>query len=239
MANVIRSIGLDKLVVHPDNPNRMSKANLAKLVRNIERTGRYEPLIVRPYPNKSKTVTPAKAGVQKDDDAMDSRLCGNDIKETSGCFQIINGYHRCHALAKLGYKTADCIVWDIDDEQTDILLATLNRLGGSDELGKKIGLLKRLNKRMESAELAKLLPQTAKQIERLTSLKMPSMPPKTDAKCFSNPMVFFVNDTQQGTIENALSLAKESRSEKTKAAKRAAALAHIAGDFLNHCYSAK
>jgi len=188
----------------------MSKANIAKLVRNIEQTGRYEPIMVRPHPQR-----------------------GN-------YFQIINGEHRCCALAKLGYKTADCIVWDIDDEQTDILLATLNRLGGTDELGKKLELLKRLNKRMESGELSKLLPQTAKQIERLTNLKMPSMPAKTIAKCFSNPMVFFVNDAQQETIENALSLAQESRSEivrrayaKTKAAKRAAALTHIAGEFLN------
>jgi len=210
MASSIQSIPLDKLVAHPDNPNQQSKVNFGKLVRNIERSGRYEPLIVRPCPT------------------------------SSGRFQIINGYHRCRALAKLGYKTADCIVWDIDDEQTDILLATLNRLGGSDNLDKKLNLLKRLNKRMESAELAKLLPQTAKQIEQLTNLKMPSTP-VTDAKCFSNPMVFFVNDAQQGTIENALSLAEESRSEivkmayaKTKAAKRAAALAQIAGDFLNH-----
>ncbi len=206
MTNVIRSIGLDKLVAHPDNPNQQSRVNFGKLVRNIERTGRYEPLIVRPSP------------------------------ASSGCFQIINGEHRCRALAKLGYKTADCIVWDIDDEQTDILLATLNRLGGSDELDKKIGLLKRLNKRMESAELAKLLPQTAKQIERVTSLKMPSIP-DTNAKYFSNPMVFFVNDAQQEMIENALSLAKESRSEKTKALRRAAALAQIAGYFLNHSKS--
>ena len=210
MTNSIQSIALDKLDFHPDNPNRQSKVNFAKLVRNIERTGRYEPLIVRPCPSV-RTPKEGKAGY----------------------FQIINGHHRCHALAKLGYKTADCIVWDIDDEQTDILLATLNRLGGSDELGKKLNLLKRLNKRMESAELAKLLPQTAKQIERLTSLKMPSMPSETNAKCFSNPMVFFVNDAQQETIENALSLAKESRGEKTKAAKRAGALAQIAGDFLS------
>jgi ParB/RepB/Spo0J family partition protein len=210
MASAIQSIPLDKLVAHPDNPNRMSKANIAKLVRNIEQTGRYEPIMVRPHPQR-----------------------GN-------YFQIINGEHRCCALAKLGYKTADCIVWDIDDEQTDILLATLNRLGGTDELGKKLELLKRLNKRMESGELSKLLPQTAKQIERLTNLKMPSTPAKTIAKCFSNPMVFFVNDAQQETIENALSLAQESRSEivkmayaKTKAAKRAAALAQIAGEFLN------
>jgi ParB/RepB/Spo0J family partition protein len=204
MASLIQSIPLDKLIAHPDNPNQQSRVNFGKLVRNIERTGRYEPLIVRPSPTNS------------------------------GCFQIINGYHRYRALAKLSYKTADCIVWDIDDEQTDILLATLNRLGGSDNLGKKLNLLKRLNKRMESAELAKLLPQTAKQIERLTSLKMPSVPAETTAKCFSNPMVFFVNDTQQETIENALSLVEESRGEKTKALRRAAALAQIAGHFFNH-----
>jgi len=175
MANSIRSIALEKLIAHPDNPNRMSNANLAKLVRNIERTGRYEPITVRPHPQK------------KD------------------CFQIINGYHRCHALTKLGYKTADCIVWDIDDKQTDILLATLNRL-----------------------------PATAKQIERLTNLKMPSIAAKTNAKCLSNPIVFFVNDARQETIENALSLAQEFHSEETKAARRAAALAQIAEHFLNH-----
>jgi len=204
MTNSIQSIALDKLVAHPDNPNQQSKVNFSKLVRNIERSGRYEPLIVRPCP------------------------------ASEGCFQIINGYHRCHALAKLGYKTADCIVWDVDDEQTDILLASLNRLGGSDNLDKKLNLLKRLNKRMESGKLAKLLPQTARQIELLTNLKMPTAPAKINAKCFAIPLVFFVNDAQQETIENALSLAKESRSEETKAAKRAAALAQIAGHFLNH-----
>lgn len=204
MTNTVESIALGQLVAHRDNPNRMSGASFAKLVRNIERTGRYEPLIVRPCP------------------------------ERSGCFQIINGYHRCHALAKLGYKTADCIVWDIDDEQTDILLATLNRLAGSDELAKKLKLLNRLNDRFNSGELAKLLPLKAKQIERLTNLKMPSKPAGVSAASFANPMVFFVNDAQQETIENALSLAKELRDEKTKAAKRAAALAHIAGAFINH-----
>lgn len=204
MTNSIQSIALDKLAAHPDNPNQQSRVNFAKLVRNIERTGRYEPLIVRPCPNKAER------------------------------FQIINGYHRCHALTKLGYKTADCIVWDIDNEETDILLTTLNRLGGSDELGKKLKLLKRLNKRIESAELAKLLPQTARQIERLANLKMPTAPAKINAKCFAIPLVFFVNDTQQKQIEKALSLVEEPKAKTTKAAKRAAALSHIAGYFLNH-----
>ena len=210
MAKTIQSIALDKLDFHPDNPNRQSKVNFAKLVRNIERTGRYEPLIVRPCPSV-RTPKEGKAGY----------------------FQIINGHHRRQALAKLGYETADCIVWDIDDEETDILLATLNRLGGSDELVKKLKLLERLNKRIEAGKLAKLLPQTARQIERLTNFKMPSAPAKINAKCFVNPLIFFVNDSQQERIEKALSLVEEPKAEMTKAAKRAAALTHIAGYFFN------
>jgi hypothetical protein len=201
MTNSIQSIALDKLEFHPDNPNRQSRVNFAKLVRNIERTGRYEPLIVRPCLKKA------------------------------GSFQIINGHHRCHALARLGHETADCIVWDINDEETDILLTTLNRLGGSDQLGKKLKLLKRLNKRLESRELAKFLPQTAKQIERLTHLKKPGAPAMMNAKCFANPLVFFVNNTQQQQIEKALSLAEVPKVKMAKAARRAAALAHIAQYF--------
>jgi len=204
MTNSVRSIALDKLDAHPDNPNEQSRVNFGKLVRNIERTGRYEPLIVRPSPDKA------------------------------GFFQIINGHHRCQALMRLGYEAAECIVWDIDDKQTDILLATLNRLGGSDNLGKKLKLLKRLNKRLDSGELAKLIPQTQKQIERLANLKVPSSPAKINAKHFLSPLVFFVRDAQQRQIENALSLVEEPKSEMTNAAKRAAALTHIAGYFLNH-----
>jgi ParB/RepB/Spo0J family partition protein len=200
MANAVQTIALDKLIAHPDNPNRMSKSTFSKLLRNIERTGRYEPILVRPHP------------------------------ENRSNFQIINGHHRYLALERLGYRTADCVVWDIDDEQTDILLATLNRLCGSDELGRKLELLKRLNKRMESRELARLLPQTAKQIERLTDLKMPSMP--AGAKEFSSPMVFFVSDAQQEIIEEALSSAEEKGDEKARAARRAASLAHIAGEYI-------
>ena len=212
MADSIQSINLDKLLAHPDNPNKMSKANFAKLVRNLARTGRYEPLIVRPSP------------------------------ERQGYFQIINGHHRWQALAHLGYESADVVVWEVDDEQTDVLLATLNRLGGSDDLAKKLKLLKRLSGRMTADKLGKLLPQTAKQIERLTSMldsrySMPaadrSQVRSRRSKSLANPMVFFVSDQQQQTIEKALYLAGEKQNEKTKATKNAAALTHIAGYFLD------
>jgi len=46
-ANRVTSIPIDRLAAHPGCPNRMGKRNFARLVRNIERTGRYEPLVVR------------------------------------------------------------------------------------------------------------------------------------------------------------------------------------------------
>lgn len=223
---------MDKLTPHPDNPNRMSKANFAKLVRNIERTGRYEPLIVR-----------AVSSIEHPD-----------------CFQIINGHHRWLALKELGKKEADAIVWDIDDDQADILLATLNRLCGQDVLEKKLALLKRLNKKMQSSELAKLLPQTKKQIQYLTSLfdtrQCPSVPGVGASPC---PLVFFVSDEQQQVVEAALNSAysscvmRDAYSEKgektksmrhtqyaihntkqTKAARRATALSAICQYYLDH-----
>jgi ParB-like chromosome segregation protein Spo0J len=201
VATEIRRVALDKLVPHPDNPNLMSRANFAKLVRHIERTGRYEPLVVRPHP------------------------------ERAGDFQIINGHHRCEALRQLGHETADVVVWDASDEETAILLTTLNRLGGRDVLDKKLALLRRLRQRMLIPELARLLPQTRSQLERLTARRLlpPTRMRTADAPAI--PLVFFVDESQRSAIEEALSLAGESLQTQPKAIKRAAALAHIARDF--------
>ncbi len=204
MANSIRSIALDKLVAHSASANRQSKLTFGKLVRNIERSGLYEPLVVRPYRGRE------------------------------GYFEIINGRHRWRALGELGYKKADCIVWEVDDEEAEILLSTLNRLGGADELGKKQALLRRLNKRRESAELGKLLPQTARQIERLVNMERPGAAVKAKAASFANPVVFFVDDGQQQIIEKAISSANDSGGKMTKAGKRAAGLARIAKYFLEN-----
>jgi len=205
MNNEIQSIIIDRLVPHPDNPNRMSKANFTKLIRNIKLSGRYEPLVVRPCPDKPDY------------------------------FQIINGHHRWQALVQLGYEQVDTVVWEIDDQQTDVLLATLNRLAGSDVLDRKIALLARLNDNMQSRELAKLLPMNAKQIERLTNLK-DSLQRASRIEhrelSFANPLVFFVNDKQQKVIESALSFAGQAKELKTKAATNAAALTEIAEVYL-------
>jgi ParB-like chromosome segregation protein Spo0J len=204
--NRVTSIPIGKLIAHPGNPNRMSKRSFARLVRNIERTGRYEPLVVR---------------------------------RQGDCFQIINGHHRCRALQQLGYETVDAVIWDVDDAEADILLTTLNRLGGSDVLEKKLALLDRINRDMHAREMAKLLPFTRSQIEKLRSIKIPSPPAKIDVKSFAVPMVFFLSDAQQQIVEQALSLAGKTLAEKTKAARNAAALTEMAQCFIREKQKSK
>ena len=200
--NRVSSISIEKLVAHPDSPNRMSKGKFAKLARNIKRTGRYEPLLVRPCPRRP------------------------------GFFQIINGHHRCRALRELGYETVEAMIWDIDDHEADILLASINRLGGSDVLDKKLAVLSRLDRQTHAAEMAKLLPLSRTQIERLTTIDTQRLPPIKPAKVkFAAPLVFFVDSRQKKMIEHALSLARERTGGKPKAEKNAIALASIAESF--------
>lgn len=200
MSSDIKKIPLGKLVAHPDNPNRMSTLTFNKLVHNMELSGRYEPLVVRPHPEKG------------------------------GFYQIINGHHRVKALRILGLQSADCIVWDIDDKQTAVLLATLNRLAGTDLLEKKLKLLEKLKADFNSKELSKLLPYTKKQIEKLTSLKRLELSAKVGDIEFAKPLVFFVSDSQLENIERALGNA-EDKTITNKAKRRADALVRIAREY--------
>ena len=87
---------------------------------------------------------------------------------------------------------------------------------------------------MSIRELGKLLPQTAKQIERLNHLKLPTVPAQIDASRFLNPMTFFVTKKQQKIIQQAFSLSQETQKEKTNATRNAAALTRIAESFINN-----
>jgi ParB-like chromosome segregation protein Spo0J len=187
-------------------------------------------MIVRPCPRKScrSCETHPEQGRR------------NRSTNSSGrkCFQIINGHHRWQALKELGYKTADAVVWDINDQETDIMLATLNRLTGSDVLEKKLALLKRLNNTAfggKTSELAKLLPQTASQIKRLTKFNIFDCRKAIDnyKSQTLNPMVFFLKDEQQAVLEKAMSAAMSRIEEnRSKAIKNAAVLTYIAQNFI-------
>ena len=193
----IESIAIERLIAHPSNPNRMSEVTFKKLLSHIKRAGNYEPIIVRPHPQRRE------------------------------CFEIINGHHRTKALENLGYKEADCIVWQVDDDEVLILLATLNRLAGGDELDRKSELIKKLSRRFSSKELVKMLPDNAKSIERLSDLTKPLNAVNLRHKAFLNPVVFFLSDEQKQIVDDAIASAVETRANGTAAQKRAWAIVTI------------
>jgi ParB-like chromosome segregation protein Spo0J len=135
----IQEIALERLVAHPQNANVMPPATMKKLRRHIERTGRYEPLVVRPHPTR-----PAD-------------------------FELINGHHRKEILAELGHTHAACMVWPLSDAETLLLLATVNRLGGHDSPSKRLALLEQLSDQLDANphDLALLLPEEEATLAKL------------------------------------------------------------------------
>ena len=135
--DALLTISLDRLEPHPENPNFMNIESLMKLRRHIEQTGRYEPLVVRSHPRDP------------------------------GTFQIINGNNRFRVLRALACEVADCLVWNVSDDQARLYLATLNRLCGQDVPERRAVLLEGLLGDSRSDELSRLLPEDRKQIEKL------------------------------------------------------------------------
>ena len=168
-------IELGRLRGHPGNSNVMKKSLRAKLKRHIERHGHYEPLVVRPSPKEE------------------------------GCYELLNGHHRKVVLEELGHEEANCVVWDVSDEEALILLATLNRLSGSDDPNKRSALLEELTQRCESGRLAAELPETAGQLQKLLDVQRRPMviePGSLDE--LPGAMTFFVSRDQRKVIEKAL-----------------------------------
>lgn len=136
----LERIPLVRLHAHPANANVMSESGLEKLARNIEREGRYPPLIVRPHPT------------------------------VAGEWQYLDGKHRGDVLKALGHADALCYVWPCDDATALLLLATLNRLEGEDLAAKRAELLSQLMDAQPGLRLAELLPEDDAAIKDALSL---------------------------------------------------------------------
>src|SRR5688500_6246936 len=76
----LQRVPLARLLAHPANANLISEERLAKLAQNIDREGRYPPLIVRPYPGRV------------------------------GYFQLLDGHQRADVLRRVGHEHALCYV---------------------------------------------------------------------------------------------------------------------------------
>lgn len=199
----IVSLPICKLLSHPDNPNRMSKAKYNKLIRHIEHTGQYEPLVVRKHPTKPQR------------------------------YQILNGHHRLRVLKQLKRTHADCIVFEANDEQAQVYLLSLNRLCGRDNTFKKAKLIERLCRTHSSRELSRLLGDSKSSIEKLNTLSQNQpLPKQVGNKPFLLPMTFFVTDVEHRLITEAFDEAVGKDESGTRTEKHLRALCRIAKYYL-------
>ena len=174
----ITLIPLEKLHPHPLNANVMSAETCEKLARHIQATGNYEPLVVRPHPT----------------------LADN--------YQLINGHHRAQILQQLEFTEAQCLVWQLDDQQTLLLLATVNRLSGSDAPGKRLVLLESLADALKNLPLdgglSAWLPEDEVTLQRLLQIDLPPLAAPPRLEDMPEALTFFLMPAEKRTVMAAL-----------------------------------
>jgi len=182
-------IPLEVLQPHPENSNRMPPHLMEKLKTHIERTGLYEPLVVRPMGHDAARGDPK-----------------SEISDLRCRYQILNGHHRAEVLRGLGHTRARCDVWEVDDDEARLLLATLNRLEGRDDPSARARLVARLAKGRTAEELARLLPEPPDAVERLLRLAQPPPTPLAPEAIEppARPMTFFLAEEQHALVTEAL-----------------------------------
>lgn len=203
-----RMVPIDDLRPHPLNSNVMPEDLREKLKAHIHRTGRYPFIVVRPHPDEP------------------------------GCYQVLDGHHRVEVLRELGHTEARCDVWNVDDREAKLLLATLNRLQGQDSPIRRAQLLHELLGEMNLGDLAGLLPETDKQIEELHALlEFPAEEiaalladeAERQEKVLPRVMTFVVSPEQEELIDRAVELASDGTAGRDR---KARGLANLAQHFM-------
>lgn len=86
-------------------------------------------------------------------------------------YQIIDGHIRFLILKELGYTRAKCEIWNVNNKEANLLVATLNRLRGTDDTAKRARLLGQLAQDFDDKELLlRLIPETERALENLTKI---------------------------------------------------------------------
>jgi len=195
----LQDFALDRLRPHPQNSNVMPEALLKKLADHLETTDRYPPIIVRVHP-------PEFSESLEDLGPEASRQKGGTAAGDEPSYQIIDGHHRVEALRRIGRATARCVVWDVDDAEALLLLATLNRLQGQDDPRKRAALVGRLQEHLDIKALAARLPEDGDRLRKLMRMNEGMPTPRAPQAMGEMPVAvhFFVLPAERRAIERRL-----------------------------------
>jgi hypothetical protein len=217
MDEQVVQIGLERLRAHPANSNVMPGGLVEKLMGHIERSGRYPPLVVRRIPElriEQLGTGNSELGTGEGNESS-ARGSGPSVPRSafrvpsclvpSCTYQVLDGHHRWEALRRLGRDTAACVVWDVDDAEALLLLATLNRLQGRDDPRKRAELLEKLRAEMGggAGAMAKALPESLEQVRKYLALRGegPTAPRLESMKVAVH---FFLTGEERRELEDAL-----------------------------------
>lgn len=129
------------------------------------------------------------------------------VRPRGAGYQIIDGHHRVQALRQFGRDQARCEVWEVDDREALVLLATLNRLEGADDPKKRGALIGALRETAALPDLSKLLPEETGRLAALATLHdAPPPAPRPPEALRDAPVAvtFFVTPDQRRALEHRL-----------------------------------
>jgi ParB-like chromosome segregation protein Spo0J len=129
------------------------------------------------------------------------------VRPLGADYQVLDGHHRVQALRALGHCEARCEVWEVDDREALVLLATLNRLEGADDPRKRGALIGALRETAALPDLAKLLPEETGRLAALSRLHdaPPPEPLPPDAlRDAPVAVTFFMTPDQRRALDRRL-----------------------------------
>lgn len=194
---------IEALVANPHNANRISRMFFKKLRHNIEQLGMYETLTVRPHPS------------------------------VKGTFEVLNGHARLEALRELGNRSIKCDIWRVDESQTQLFLAILNKLRGSDVPELRMNLLLALLREYSKEQLTAHIPETVSYLTRLERLGEDV--PKREDERMERPDVIVMHFYLTAEQHHVVSKALDDIVERFALSDSSQALAKLALLYLEQC----
>jgi ParB-like chromosome segregation protein Spo0J len=139
------------------------------------------------------------------------------VRETAGCYEIIDGEHRWRYCKKLEHKT----IWvenlgEISDQEAKTLTILLNNLRGKDDIEKRAKILKKLNEGQ-----LQLLPFTKEEIKNELELvnfdfSQYEKEDKIPERVITNNLIFPLTEEERKVWDLAFKRIKEKNSKVTE-----------------------
>lgn len=204
-------IPLSRLIPHPQVCSHFTSPLKEKLKAHIEQTNLYPPLVVRSL-SKSKA-----------------------FYGTNGKLQIIDGHLRYAILKELGARSASVVNFGpLTDEQTTLLLLTLNPLRAHENPQKRARLIADYAKdqKLTLDELQTRLPDTKRSLERLLRLAddKPKIRKAAKPENAPKPFAIYLDPDQHELVRKATAAARKQFNLKNLAD----ALETLARNFLDN-----